>query len=87
MMYLDDSKPEVPLSGWKPEFNWVPPASSHSSTERTPGLPPVSSHYDYRHLVGDPTKPYDSRPDSGLLDGLLTEFDQILLRFGMHIVW
>ena len=86
-MYFDDSKPEVPLSGWKPEFIWVPPDSSHSSPGKTTGLPDVSDQYDHSHLTGDPANRCASGPDSRLLDGLLTEDDQILLHFGMHIAW
>ena len=86
-MHFDDSKPEVPVSGWKPELVWVPPDSSRSSADRTTGLSPVSRQYDYSHLVGNPANRYDSEHDSGLVDGLLTEDDQILLRVGMHILW
>jgi len=39
------------------------------------------------HLVGSPVKQFDERFDATQFDALLTDYDRILLRFGMHIAW
>ena len=41
---------------------------------------------DYSHLVGSPVKQHDKRYEAAQFDGLLTDYDRILLRFGMHIL-
>jgi len=41
----------------------------------------IADWYDYSHLVGNP-----GRREAGF-DHLLTGYDQILLQFGMHILW
>ena len=47
----------------------------------------VPDGYDYSHLVGDPAKQHDKEVDPAQFDGLLTDYDRILLRFGMRILW
>jgi len=42
---------------------------------------------DSSHLVGSPLKQFDERFDATQFDALLTDYDRILLRFGMHIAW
>jgi hypothetical protein len=58
----------------------------HGKTVATP----VPDGYDYSHLVGDPVKQHDkgsdTRFDAALFDLLLTDYDRILLQFGMHIL-
>ena len=41
---------------------------------------------DCSHLVGGPAKQHD-RVDAVSSTELLTDYDRILLRFGMHILW
>ena len=41
----------------------------------------IADWYDYSHLVGN-----RGRREAGF-DHLLTDYDQILLQFGMHILW
>ena len=47
-------------------------------------MPPV---YDYSHLVESSVEYSDREFDATHFDGLLTDEDRILLRFGMHIAW
>jgi hypothetical protein len=43
----------------------------------------VADRYDYSH----PVTQHDKGFDAAQFDGLLTDYDRILLRFGMHILW
>ena len=47
----------------------------------------VAEGYDYSHLVGSPVTQRDKGLDAAQFDGLATDYDRILLRFGMHILW
>lgn len=47
----------------------------------------VPYSYDYSHLIGCSAKKHDKALDAELFDGLLTEYDRILLRFGMRVDW
>lgn len=47
----------------------------------------VPDEYDYSHLVGDPAKQHDTEVGAALFDGILTDYDRILLQFGMHVLW
>jgi len=38
-------------------------------------------------LIGSPLKQHDERFDAAQFDALLTDYDRILLRFGMRISW
>jgi hypothetical protein len=42
---------------------------------------------DYSHLVDVGVRPQDNVFDAAGLDGLLTDYDRMLLGFGMHISW
>ena len=42
--------------------------------------------YDYSHLLNSPVKQHDKRFDAAQFDGLLTDYDRILVGFGMHIL-
>jgi hypothetical protein len=42
---------------------------------------------DYSHLVGDPAKQRDKGVHAVPSTELLTDYDRLLLRFGMHIQW
>jgi len=44
----------------------------------------VPKEYDYSHLVDRPVEPREERRRTGF-DALLTDYDRVLLRFGMHI--
>jgi hypothetical protein len=41
----------------------------------------------YSHLVGSQTKPPGGNFDSARFEELLTDYDRILLRFGMRVSW
>lgn len=47
----------------------------------------LENGHDYSHLVGSPVKKHDKKFDAAQFDGLLTDYDRILLGFGMHISW
>ena len=57
--------------------------------------PPVSvcfavhlpNGFDYSHLVSDPAKQHDKGVHAVPSTELLTDYDRILLQFGMHIQW
>lgn len=51
-----------------------------------PAAASVADRYDYSHLVGSPVKQHDKGFDAPQFDGLLTDYDRILLRFGMHVL-
>jgi hypothetical protein len=42
---------------------------------------------DYSHLVGDPAKQHDEVVHPVPSMKMLTDYDRLLLRFGMHIQW
>jgi hypothetical protein len=42
---------------------------------------------DSSHLVGSPVKQFYERFDATQFDALLTDYDRMLLRLGMHIAW
>ena len=45
----------------------------------------VPDGYDYSHLVGDPAKPDEQKLNTVRFEELLTDYDRILLEFGMRI--
>ena len=45
----------------------------------------VPKEYDYSHLVDRPVEEQPIRRPG--FDGMLSEYDRVLLKFGMHIVW
>lgn len=47
----------------------------------------IPEGYDYSHLVGGPAKQDNRVFDAARFDGLLTDYDRLLLKFGMHISW
>jgi hypothetical protein len=42
---------------------------------------------DSSHLVGNALKQHHERFDAAQFDALLTDYDRVLLRFGMRISW
>jgi hypothetical protein len=47
----------------------------------------IPEGYDYSHLIASPAKQDDKVFDTARFDGLLTDYDRILLGFGMRITW
>ena len=45
----------------------------------------VPDGYDYSHLVGDPAKQDEQKLNTVRFEELLTDYDRILLEFGMRI--
>ena len=45
----------------------------------------IPEGYDYSHLIAGPVKQNDKLFDATRFDGLLTDYDRILLGFGMRI--
>jgi len=60
---------------------------AHCPQYRKAGAVHVDDKYDYSHLVGSPAKKHDNEFEVAQFDGLLTDYDRILLRFGMQILW
>ena len=52
-----------------------------------PAAASVADRYDYSRLVANPMKQHNKGFGAAQFDGLLTDYDHILLRFGMHILW
>jgi hypothetical protein len=46
----------------------------------------VATGHDYSHLVDRPVKPRQEQVKRTDFDGMLTDYDRILLKFGMHIL-
>lgn len=65
----------------------TPPHCTHCPhyVQRTAAA--IEDGYDYSHLVGDPGKQREKRFELTRFDELLTEYDRILLKFGMCILW
>ena len=63
------------------------PHCTHCPQFRRTVVAPVPDGYDYRHLVGSRRKQSCEMFDSARFDGLLTDYDHLLLKFGMHISW
>ena len=47
----------------------------------------IPREYDYSHLVDRPVKPREESAKRPGFEAMLTEYDRILLKFGMHIAW
>jgi hypothetical protein len=47
----------------------------------------VADRYDYSHPIGSSLKQHDKEFDAAGFDRPLTDYDRMLLRFGMHILW
>jgi len=43
--------------------------------------------HDSCHLIDSPVKQIDEQFDAAQFDALVTDYDRILLKFGMHITW
>jgi hypothetical protein len=48
---------------------------------------PTPDGYDCSHLVSGPVAQHDKVFYAAQFDGLLTDYDRLLLKFGMHISW
>jgi len=46
----------------------------------------VPDWYDYSHLAGGTVHQHDEEPNAAQFDRMLTDYDIVLLRFGMHIL-
>jgi hypothetical protein len=58
----------------------------HCSRNGKAGAVDLPNGCDYSHLVGDPAKHHDKAQAAPSTE-LLTDYDRILLGFGMHILW
>ena len=47
----------------------------------------VEDGCDYSHLIGNPGKRPDDSFDAAQFDQLLSDYDRLLLGFGMRILW
>jgi hypothetical protein len=60
---------------------------AHCPQFRRAGSVDIPEGYDYSHLIAIPAKQDDKVFDTSRFDVLLTEYDRILLGFGMRITW
>ena len=63
------------------------PHCSHCSRSEKTAAVHLPNGGDYNHLVGDPERQHDKDVHAVPWTELLTDYDRILLRFGMHIQW
>jgi hypothetical protein len=86
-MQFENSYTESEWSGCCPEcIGTMIVHCPRCSRNEEAGAVPLANGSDYSHLVGDPAKQHDEThpvPSTGLL----TDYDRILLGFGMHISW
>jgi hypothetical protein len=87
-MQFTNSYSEYGCAGCCPECAGTKlPHCTHCPQFRRAVAAPVPDGYDYSHLVGSPGKQTDEIFDAVRFDGLLTAYDRLLLKFGMHISW
>jgi hypothetical protein len=87
-MQFEDSYSQNADAGCCPECSSPTPVHcAHCPRNGETDAARLPDGYDYSHLVRDPVKQHDTEIDAALFDGLLTDYDRILLQFGMHILW
>jgi hypothetical protein len=87
-MQFENSYDETECSGCCPEcIGTTAPHCSHCSRYGKAIAVHLPNGCDYSHLVGDPAKWHDKRAHAVPWTELLTDYDRILLQFGMHILW
>ena len=86
-MQFENSSSQNECASYCSECKWAPPFHDADCPRhrKTVALLALYGH-DYSHLVGGPLNQHQ-RLDAVQFDGLLTDYDRILLRFGMHISW
>jgi hypothetical protein len=87
-MQFEDYYSDAVCGGCCPECTgsavWHCPHCPHH--RRTPGAE-IPDGYDYSHLVGSPGKRHEEVSDAVPFDDLLTDYDRVLLGYGMQISW
>jgi hypothetical protein len=58
--------------------------NSNGKNESTARVP---DGYDYSHLAARSVHQHDEQPNAAQFGRMLTDYDLVLLRFGMHISW
>lgn len=78
---------EIQCPGCCPKFIGAVPHSSQCSRYEKTTAVHLPNGSDCSHLVGDPGKPHNYGVRGAPWTKLLTDYDRILLGFGMHIQW
>ena len=88
MMRFENYYGENDCSGCCPECMLTTESHcAHCAQFRRAGGVHIPEGYDYSHLIASPAKQDDKVFDTARFDVLLTEYDRILLGFGMRITW
>jgi hypothetical protein len=87
-MQFETSYSEPECSGCCHEcIRTTAPHCSHCPQHGQTAVVHLPDEYDYSYLVGDPTKQQDKAVHAVPSTEMLTDYDRVLLRFGMHILW
>ena len=88
MMHFENYYSENDCSGCCPECNLTTQFHcTHCPQYGRVGGVRLPEGYDYSHLIASPVKQDAKVFDATRFDGLLTDYDRILLGFGMGISW
>ena len=87
MMRFENYYGENNCSACCPECMLTECHCAHCPQFRRAGSVHIPEGYDYSHLIASPAKQDDKVFDTARFDVLLTEYDRILLGFGMRITW
>ena len=87
MMRFENYYGENNCSACCPECMLTECHCAHCPQFRRAGSVHIPEGYDYSHHIASPAKQDDKVFDTGRFDGLLTDYDRILLGFGMRITW
>ena len=86
-MQFENSYSEIERSECCPECIGTTAPCSHFSRYGKTAAVHLPNGCDYSYLVGDPAKQHDQGVHAAPSSEFLTDYDRILLRFGMHILW
>ena len=87
-MQFENSHSETECSGCCPEcIGTTAPHCPHCSRYRKAFAVQLPNGCDFSYLVGDRATQHDKRVHAVPSMELLTDYDRILLQFGMHILW
>ena len=87
MMRFENYYGENNCSACCPECMLTECHCAHCPQFRRAGSVHIPEGYDYSHHIASPAKQDDKVFDTARFDGLLTDYDRILLGFGMRITW
>jgi len=87
-MRFEGSARQYGSAGWCSECTWSAPLHHPCCPRRGESATALDrEEWDYSHLIGPPAMEQYKVRRATQFSGLLTDYDRILLRFGMHILW